>query len=131
MGDLPSYKYQPLAQKQVTRLMQIKIDPNLRYGFSLLLKSFALDDAPPFDALSYTWSAPQFSKNEADDQAHILFEIDCEGKMLSVGENIFDFLCHLRDGGLYTRTSANHGASQDVESSHLPEINVLNKLWKC
>ena len=110
--------------------MQITLDLGFPHGFSLRLGIFALDDAPPFDALLYTWSPPQFSKNPADDLKTRIFEVDCEGKTLSVGENLFDFLCHLRDGGFYTSTSAYHGALQDTKGSILTEFNALSMLEK-
>lgn len=75
--------YEPLLSGQI-RLLKILKDAA---PLSITLHNFALDEAPEYDALSYTWG------NETDGQDTII----CNGSSILVRINLFQALHRLRN----------------------------------
>ncbi|KAK4442000.1 heterokaryon incompatibility protein-domain-containing protein [Podospora aff. communis PSN243] len=78
---------------------------------SSTLTTFAIDKAPPFWALSYTWGPPRHiipetvGADETEPRAECSTVgsriIECNGRRLGVGQNLFDFLCEAQRRGLF------------------------------
>ncbi|KAK1701481.1 heterokaryon incompatibility protein-domain-containing protein, partial [Colletotrichum godetiae] len=95
MNDsLPDYQYQALSTFDSVRLLSISRDDNHPHGLWLSLKEVNLDDEPIFAALSYTWQLPKYSNSEGAEEPGPgrTFEIVCDGKLMEISENLFDFL---------------------------------------
>jgi Heterokaryon incompatibility protein (HET) len=93
-----SYEYSPLPSPTVIRL--VEFEPSSDGAISITLFSTKLEDAPLFDALSYTWGSPQSPVLSASttaiswDTADI--PIFCNGKRLFIASNLKDALCMLQ-----------------------------------
>jgi hypothetical protein len=90
MSDLPKYEYASLPTKSTIRLLELKAVEKNQLIYSLV--TFDLyNEAPPFDALSYTWGNPysqfsaEWSKFQAIDKE---YPITCNGKALFVRANL-------------------------------------------
>jgi hypothetical protein len=96
--------YQSLPKGRFIRLAQIIYNaPNNRVqpGLSIKLTTFPLDQAPRFWALSYTWGPPLFGPSGEEPTELGLTPFECDGQMMEIGENLFNFLRHARDRGLF------------------------------
>jgi len=78
------YRHSPMPPGSYIHL--VKLLPTSTHGsICPELQVFTLEDAPPFDALSYKWSDPSVS-----------CEIRCHGYRMFVTQNLFDFLSYQR-----------------------------------
>lgn len=89
-SDLPQYQYASLPTKNTIRLLKLIAVVKNEPIYSLA--HFELyNEAPPFDALSYTWDNPypqfstEWSKFQAMDKE---YPITCDGKALFVKSNL-------------------------------------------
>ncbi|KAG8164155.1 hypothetical protein KVR01_006073 [Diaporthe batatas] len=81
-----TYVYPPLPSLRHIRVLKLysapsSDDPEL----SVELLSVPLDDAPPFEALSYAWGSPSPRT-----------EIRCSGMRIEIGPSLYSALCHMR-----------------------------------
>lgn len=123
-----SYKYSPLPEGRHFRLLQIvhrasDVDTAAVGAaaatsascseLSVDLEAFPLDEAPPYWTLSYTWGAPRSGPNgeEPDAASQTPVMIKCDGEPIQIGENLYDFLCHSRDRGLFISPDSVPGGS--------------------
>ncbi|KAK1655879.1 hypothetical protein BDP81DRAFT_456686 [Colletotrichum phormii] len=97
--SLPDYQYQALSTFDSVRLLSISRDDNHPHGLWLSLKEVNLDDEPIFAALSYTWQLPKYSNSEGAEEPGPgrTFEIVCDGRLMEISENLFDFLRTILD----------------------------------
>lgn len=70
--------------------------PRLCYS----LKSYFLDDCPPYTALSYSWKGSVFTDSELeretdDDTPEPFYEIECDDRSRMIGENLFQALAQI------------------------------------
>lgn len=97
MSDTATYVYDPLPNDRAIRLIQIFPDNTLAHGFSLLVRSFTLKDAPAFCCLSYTWQSAKVSSPRDyeydNEEVADTFAVNCGGYTLAVNGNLFDLLC--------------------------------------
>lgn len=122
------YEYSPLPQGRHFRLLQIMYrNPDVdtiitgaaattstsRPELSVDLKTFPLDETPPYWTLSYTWgpsrSGPNGEEPDAGSQTTVM--IMCDGAPIQIGENLYDFLCHSRDRDLFISSDSVPGGS--------------------
>lgn len=125
---MSSYKYLPLPEGQHFRLLQIMYrTPDVattaasaaatalvsRPELSVDLKTFSLDEAPSYWTLSYTWGPSRSGPNgeEPDAASQTMVMIKCDGAPIQIGENLYDFLCHSRDRGLFISPDSVPGGS--------------------
>lgn len=82
--SLQEYAHQPIdPQKTQIRLLQIiNSDPDV---FSLTLRTFDLENCPPYVALSYTWGPPNPTRS-----------IQIDGCIFKIRENLWEFLHNVR-----------------------------------
>jgi len=85
---MDSFQYEPLQPNgNQVRLLCFSDDPGGQPGYTL--KTFKLNESPPYDALSYTWGPPLPTK------------IICLNKRsFEVRENLWDFLDHIGRTGI-------------------------------
>jgi hypothetical protein len=112
-SDAAVYVYEPLPNDYAVRLVQIRPDDTQPHGFSLIIQSFTLTQAPAFCCLSYTWKSAKFTRpsditnDEDDDQAAVIITLYGEEKQIAISKNLFDFLRRAHDNlGSHLRTWA-------------------------
>ncbi|KAF6838947.1 heterokaryon incompatibility protein [Colletotrichum plurivorum] len=98
------YQYQALSAVDSVRLLSISRADDHPYGMRLSLTEVHLDDDPSFAALSYTWQLPEYidHRERTESGTGNEFDVACDGKLMSISENLFDFLrmaLRARDGG--------------------------------
>lgn len=90
------YQYQPLPQDHSIRLLRIIGYQQAPRRIQCSLVIHLLKDAPPYTALSYTWGVAvrqgHCYEDEENNQGK-LQEIELEGNVHTVTENLFDALC--------------------------------------
>lgn len=88
------YQYHALSTIDSIRLLSISRDDHHPHGLCLSLKEVNLDDEPVFAALSYTWQLPQYNNTQDTQEPGpgSTFEVVCDGKVIHISENLFDFL---------------------------------------
>ncbi|KAK1847591.1 heterokaryon incompatibility protein [Colletotrichum chrysophilum] len=87
-----SYRYQPLSAADSVRLLRISRADDQPHGMLLSLEEVRLDGHPDFAALSYTWKLPEYDVRR-DQDCGALIEVICDGKLMTISENLFNFLC--------------------------------------
>lgn len=90
-----SYCYKPLpSAKGHFRLLKMEQTIDI---LSFSLTAYSFDSAPEYAALSYTWGAPA---NGLQASAEALYaqhlEVRCNGKVFSIGRNLFEAFLRLR-----------------------------------
>ena len=84
-----AYVYQPLIRRRQFRLVFLNADLRKPHGLALSLLAVNLDhNLPPFWALSYTWGSA-----EVGNTTETTYDLDCDGTVISVKENLFEYLC--------------------------------------
>ncbi|KAF4635119.1 hypothetical protein G7Y89_g2986 [Cudoniella acicularis] len=91
----PDYAYKALNTKSSIRLLS-----NLKLSItgteiSCTLEEVDLDEEPKYDCLSYTWGDPLFQEHLTEKRIYDIkntVNIDCNGQILAIGENLYDFL---------------------------------------
>lgn len=63
------------------------------------LTTISLDNKLPFVALSYTWGNPLVRTKEENGAADRCCQILCNGRLLNVTQNLYDFLKRAKSGG--------------------------------
>ena len=113
--DLPTGKYIRLLQFTQSRARDD--DAASTPKISVSLTTVSLDKAPRFWALSYTWGKPRFEGDvtglEDDDRTIKYKTIICNGRLLEIRENLFDFLCHAHDAQLFSSAPGDGAGGQD------------------
>jgi hypothetical protein len=92
------YQYTPLFSERSIRLIKLLQETQTGVPQCKLL-TINLDNSLPFVALSYTWGSPLVQpegENKATDQC---FQILCNGQLLNVTQNLYDFLKRARSSG--------------------------------
>lgn len=89
------YEYDALPHSRCIRLLQILPGNE---NVCCLLQVFDLQSSPPYDALSYTWGDPRppLLQSIAPAQYRRHHSIVCNGRALSVTQNLYDALIQLR-----------------------------------
>ncbi|KAK1726061.1 uncharacterized protein BDZ83DRAFT_270786 [Colletotrichum acutatum] len=97
--SLTDYQCQALSATDSIRLFSISRDDSYPHGLCLSLKEVNLDDEPVFAALSYTWQLPKYSniQDAQEPGPGRTFEVICDGKVMQISENVFDFLRTILD----------------------------------
>jgi hypothetical protein len=119
MSSPPLQLYDRLPEGRHARLLQLVYRTAAQSQESLAetpeifvtLTTFAVDKAPPFWALSYTWGHPRHAVPETQENADetepsaecdaARQTIECNGRRVQVGQNLFDFLCEAQRRGLF------------------------------
>ncbi|KDN63517.1 putative heterokaryon incompatibility protein [Colletotrichum sublineola] len=128
------YGYSALPTEDSIRILRIALDDSSHgQSFTLRLDTFPLEDAPPFWALSYTWGSPDFNKcsGELAESETRLHDVECDGQVFEVGENLFDYLDQVKREMTSSFGTTNHqDGSRTARSSHhlLLPGKILN-LW--
>ncbi|KAK1751407.1 heterokaryon incompatibility protein-domain-containing protein [Echria macrotheca] len=94
---MDSYSYQELHSNNEIRLLQLSPDPAQPHGFTITLTTSALESAPPFCALSYTWQTPVISATPHDPDEDLppnLVPVTCNNRSLLCTENAVGFLSY-------------------------------------
>jgi hypothetical protein len=95
----PSALYSRLKDERTIRLLEIVKYVPASAELYCTIKHHALDEAPSFDALSYTWGSPLYGASELDERIHrpnMWFrQINCDGRLCIITENLFLALCQL------------------------------------
>ncbi|KAF0318409.1 heterokaryon incompatibility protein [Colletotrichum asianum] len=93
------YRYKPLSATDSIRLLRISRADDQPHGLLLSLKEAQLDAQPEFVALSYTWNLPEYINREnwRDQECGETIKVVCDGKAMTVSENLFNFLCAALD----------------------------------
>lgn len=104
-AQILQFKYPALPTNQYIRLLELKPVPNTTWSkISVSLRMARLDEAPPYDALSYTWGNPMTTFSERQSNPPITDDrnqlIECSGRSLKVTENLIDALLILRDSAV-------------------------------
>ncbi|KAK0641692.1 heterokaryon incompatibility protein-domain-containing protein [Cercophora newfieldiana] len=116
--------YNTLPEGRYIRLLQIIYRPDAelsqehRPEISVELTTFAIDDAPAYWALSYTWGQPRYSIYETEPDANqtVHESIECNGQHVQVGKNLFDFLREARKRGLFISQRKSTAKLQQIET---------------
>jgi hypothetical protein len=71
-------------------------------GISVTIHTYALEDAPPFNALSYTWGKPyrEASGDDPESPPEFVKTIRCNGIKIKVTQNLFDGLVSFKQLGI-------------------------------
>ncbi|KAE9581788.1 hypothetical protein CGMCC3_g2025 [Colletotrichum fructicola] len=122
------YRYRALSAADSVRLLTISRADDQPHGMLLSLKEAQLDDQPDFVALSYTWKLPEYVNrgNLEDQESGATIEVICDGKVMAISENLFNFLC----AALHA-SEPNDGAS-DTKTKLVSKVNGILKdlpLW--
>ncbi|CAI6339658.1 unnamed protein product [Periconia digitata] len=134
---LGNYKYTPLPSPSCIRLLQLE-PPSDRGAVRCLLKTYELEDAPPFRALSYTWGDPLMrirsaktlheSRDPQRSSAERRFPIVCDDKIIKVTANLKDALRMLSrlSPSLSPKASPSHYwiDSLCMDQENIPERNA-------
>lgn len=125
---IPLYKYSPLPTPRSIRLVELQIGGGgIWSDITIKLAIFNLDEAPDFDALSYTWgkSIPAYSA-EADAtwgmDAVRRYPIEVDGHPLMVTANLTDALRMLGDS--YIRKNARKSRHLWIDSISINQEDV-------
>lgn len=88
------YQYQALSAVDSVRLLSISRADDHPHGMRLSLAEAHLNDGPSFAALSYTWQLPEYvdHRERTEGGTGKEFDVMCDGKLMSISENLFDFL---------------------------------------
>lgn len=86
------YKYQPLDGSTSIRLLTLLPSQDPYSDIEIKLSITPLDEAPDYEALSYTWAT-------SDGDTSISSSVICEGARIMVTRNCVDFLRLLRRQG--------------------------------
>jgi hypothetical protein len=78
------------------RLLKLINRPEDTLQISCELRPFRMEDAPDYTALSYTWGAATNARAASYGPRPPMREIICNGRVLDVTENLFDFLLMAR-----------------------------------
>ncbi|KAF7538301.1 hypothetical protein G7054_g3115 [Neopestalotiopsis clavispora] len=93
------YVYKPLAEGQI-RLLNICLDESEPHGIALSLCHVSLDDSKgEYVALSYTWGRPEPLDLDPTFQPDNTWRLNCNGGVVEVRQNLFDFLQQVRRAG--------------------------------
>ncbi|KAF2416987.1 HET-domain-containing protein, partial [Tothia fuscella] len=82
------FEYQPLETSRTIRLL--KLIPRGPAEFRLVMSHHSLDNCPPFEAMSYTWSDPTYRSMSLDSPS--VSEIDCNGGRCEIPANLMQAL---------------------------------------
>ena len=102
------YVYSSLVSKNGERFIRVlKILPRANeWRLRCSLKVIDLNKTPIYDCLSYTWSDPIYHELSAGYPSDVRrmtgnldHELECDGKMIPITENLEDALLQLRDSG--------------------------------
>jgi hypothetical protein len=101
-----SLTYETLPTPRSIRLLKLprkeefSLLPSL--GISVTIHTFALEDAPPFNALSYTWGKPyrETSGDDPESPPEFVKTIKCNGIKIKVTRNLFDGLVSFKQLGI-------------------------------
>ncbi|RYP87616.1 hypothetical protein DL769_000475 [Monosporascus sp. CRB-8-3] len=89
------YKYEPLPERGMIRLVRVLSDDENVHGLKLELSLASMDDHIPYVALSYTWGCAELNFETGEEAyAQNDFYVECNGASVKVTENLFDFLQH-------------------------------------
>ncbi|KAI8305705.1 hypothetical protein K4K59_012030 [Colletotrichum sp. SAR11_240] len=92
------YQYEALSATDSVRLLTISRADDQPHGMLLSLKEARLNDQPDFAALSYTWKLPEYvNRIDWDQDCGAIMEVACDGKVMAISENLFNFLCAALD----------------------------------
>ena len=92
MVERAAYPYVPLSGPNYIRLLYLIYTPGA--GLHCTLKEVDLDDAPIFEALSYTWEKQVLSNTPASIATE--FSVICDDFEFPISENLHDALMELR-----------------------------------
>lgn len=93
------YHYEPLNEGEI-RLLTVSLNENEPYGLTLSLRSVVLDGAKgSYIALSYTWGRPEPLHLDPTYQPDKMWELKCDGRVIKVRQNLFDFLQQVKRTG--------------------------------
>ena len=92
------YGYTPLFSERSIRLVQILQETSTGVP-QCKLTTISLDNKLPFIALSYTWGNPLVRTKEENGAADRCCQILCNGRLLDVTQNLYDFLKCAKPGG--------------------------------
>lgn len=98
---LEPFKYERLKlPKESIRLVRMEsISGSLELPIHITTRTICLADNVPFATLSYTWGNPFgifCSEKDRDAAPRMDIPIVCDGRLLTVGENLYRFLCRWR-----------------------------------
>jgi hypothetical protein len=98
--------YETLPTPQSIRLLKLPRKEEFSLlpisGISVTIHTYALEDAPPFNALSYTWGKPYQETSDDDPESLPEFVriIKCNGIKIKVTQNLFDGLVSFKQLGI-------------------------------
>lgn len=91
------YGYTPLFSERSIRLVQILQETSTGVP-QCRLTTVSLDNKLPFVALSYTWGNPLVQAKKKNGTAERCCQISCNGCLLNVTQNLYDFLKRAKRG---------------------------------
>ncbi|KIN08958.1 hypothetical protein OIDMADRAFT_153578, partial [Oidiodendron maius Zn] len=96
LDGLPPYQYTPFSDQYSIRLLEIIATSSPQ--IQCRLKTFALHDAPDYDALSYTWGDPRPPLFQSIGSSHYQKKhlVRCNDRAIYVSTNLHDALQRLR-----------------------------------
>ncbi|KAK5988139.1 hypothetical protein PT974_12279 [Cladobotryum mycophilum] len=89
-ADQPTLKYQPLSGSRSIRLL--KFLSLSRQAITCSLEHWSIDDAPPYDALSYTWQEALYENNLSQSLKSFYGALLCDGTAYPATRNLLDAL---------------------------------------
>ncbi|RSL47055.1 hypothetical protein CEP54_013587 [Fusarium duplospermum] len=132
--------YDPLPTPTSIRLLQLhpeklenEFDVYIPPRCSLIVKD--LDDAPVYDALSYTWGCPVAVYSDArqvsSDAAWAVpaFDIICDGKPISVTANLYAALLSLRLRASSAARRYFQSLPQEVDATTMQSVSPPLNIW--
>jgi hypothetical protein len=97
-NEVHKYEYTPLDGPNDIRVLELTPDAYDQESmiFNCNLRNINLEDRkhPPYYALSYTWKLPDIEEEQAPFRPSPV-HVRCDGRILNIGENLFDCLYQL------------------------------------
>jgi hypothetical protein len=121
-----SLMYDSLPTPRSIRILSLSEKQNLGPEISATMDTYSLDDAPPFNALSYTWGKPYrepFGDDDPESPPEFVQVIKCNGAQVKITQNLFEALSSFKElaitGFLWVDAICINQADLDERSSQV------------